>query len=811
MGLKTLIAIFAFVLISGESFSQDYFSYGASNFAGINQIFSNPAAAADNRIKLDVVLTGLDFTFNNSWFNINRAALKYKNGSFPDTWQNVTPRVPDNMYKNFNFLKSTQTHSVLLENRILLPSVLFQINSKNSIAFTWSVRQMLNVDGISEQLAYLFENEFDLNATQNNRVQNKNLAATQMSWAEYGFTYARVLKNKNKHFLKAGITPKILQGLESGYLRINDLDFLLSSKDTNSYFNATISYAHSDNFNSPTKNGQSVTDFYRGVSKLQLGLDLGIIYEWRPDFQKYKYKPDGKKYAWRKDLNKYKIKFGASLVDVGKIKFDKKGTNYDLNLALRRDNVTKYTTASDFNMVDSFLVADFSRANGKTTDYSIMLPTALNTQIDYSFNKLFYLNFSTHLTNFRKQSTYNVYRIHNYSSLCLAPRIEQYWFDVSVPFTYNVLSAENHKYITAGLNLRAGPLSIGTNNIMPLIRGDIWSFNFYAILKVSIPYKSIKDQDGDGVRDDKDLCPDVPGEISLNGCPDADHDNIADKEDACPHQFGIKAFRGCPDTDNDGVTDGQDKCPFDKGSPAMKGCPDTDNDLIPDKEDACPDVAGLKEFKGCPDTDKDGIVDKEDLCPNVKGLAKYKGCLDTDNDQVHDGVDECISAAGPADNKGCPWPDTDKDGITDRLDSCLTTPGIAELKGCPAPVKLAAAEKKILQKAFSSLEFESGKDIIKTTSLPSLNALAKLLVNHKGDWMLKLSGHTDNEGSESNNLILSENRSRAVQTYLIKKGAPQENILTEWFGQGQPIADNTTSAGRKKNRRVEMTVLMKVN
>jgi len=343
------------------------------------------------------------------------------------------------------------------------------------------------------------------------------------------------------------------------------------------------------------------------------------------------------------------------------------------------------------------------------------------------------------------------------------------------------------------------------------VKGNISSFNFYAILKVSIPYKSIKDQDGDGVKDDKDLCPDEPGEIALKGCPDKDHDKIPDKDDACPNQPGIATFKGCPDTDGDGITDSEDKCPTEKGNRALKGCPDSDNDSIPDKEDACPTVAGPRQFKGCPDTDKDGIIDKEDLCPTIKGLAKYKGCLDTDNDLIHDGIDECLTVAGPGENRGCPWPDTDKDGVIDKLDSCMMIPGVPEFKGCPAPVKLAPAEKKIIQKAFTSLEFESGKDIIKTSSLASLNALTKLLNAHKSDWLLKLSGHTDNEGTEAANLILSENRAKSVQAYLSKKGAPKENILMEWFGQSKPIADNSTKEGKKKNRRVEMSVLMKVN
>ena len=191
---------------------------------------------------------------------------------------------------------------------------------------------------------------------------------------------------------------------------------------------------------------------------------------------------------------------------------------------------------------------------------------------------------------------------------------------------------------------------------------------------------------------------------------------------------------------------------------------------------------GPKEYKGCPDKDGDGLLDNNDNCPDV---------------------------AGPLENKGCPYLDTDKDGILDKDDVCPTVPGVPEYKGCPPPPPLKAAEQKIIERAFASLEFATAKDIIKPKSFQSLNALAKLLIEHQNDWTLKLSGHTDNEGNAEKNLLLSEKRAKAVKNYLVKKGANADKIIAEWFGQTQPIADNATPAGRQKNRRVEMKIIFK--
>jgi uncharacterized protein YnzC (UPF0291/DUF896 family) len=80
------------------------------------------------------------------------------------------------------------------------------------------------------------------------------------------------------------------------------------------------------------------------------------------------------------------------------------------------------------------------------------------------------------------------------------------------------------------------------------------------------------------------------------------------------------------DSDNDGVPDDEDECPNIPGLAATKGCPDSDGDGIPDHLDDCPTIAGLAQFKGCPDSDLDGIPDNKDVCPYEAGPASNNGC-----------------------------------------------------------------------------------------------------------------------------------------------------------------------------------------
>ncbi len=250
------------------------------------------------------------------------------------------------------------------------------------------------------------------------------------------------------------------------------------------------------------------------------------------------------------------------------------------------------------------------------------------------------------------------------------------------------------------------------------------------------------------------------------------------------------------DRDMDGIENSKDSCPDIKGTIALNGCPDTDADGIEDSKDKCPTVAGMAIFGGCPDTDNDGIEDSKDRCPLIAGLAQYEGCPDTDGDGIADNKDECPYSAGIVALNGCP--DSDGDGVADINDNCPQVSGTISNKGCP---EIKVEEKAKLIADVKSIQFETGKDVIKLISYASLNDAAAIIQKYDG-YEISIYGHTDNTGSEVRNQELSERRALAVSFYLQSKGVPASRITeVKGFGATQPIADNATPAGRTMNRR----------
>ena len=471
-----------FSLAVSVAFSQDYFSYGNSNYGGVLQLFSNPASAAGSKLKVDVLLGGFEATFNNSWGAVKKDALSFPN--LPDSWKNHTPNVPDNIYKNFEWQGKNNNKEALLEQRLLLPSVLVRLNSKNSIAFSCSMRQIGNISGISPALANLFEKEFDLSVLQNNPVQNKNFSAIRMSWMEYGLTYARAM-GKGAHRLKAGITPKLLQGLESSYFWLRDLNFLFSNKDTLSYLDVDFTTAHSARTGSALDITGNFSDRLSRAAPMRLGLDLGLIYEWHRSPRSTEENAPAEKSNGTAASN-YKLKAGIALVDLGKIRFQKEPNYYEMSFSLRQSDIIRYLSAENVHMIDSLLHHDFPSNTG-ADNFTVLMPTALNTQLDYALTRRFFLNLSTHLTGFHKTE---FFRVRNYSAVCFSPRYESYWVDAALLFTWQAISAKRGQRITPGVNLRLGPLSVGSSDLTFLYKKDLASLNVYTAIRVSIPYKS---------------------------------------------------------------------------------------------------------------------------------------------------------------------------------------------------------------------------------------------------------------------------------------------------------------------------------
>lgn len=106
----------------------------------------------------------------------------------------------------------------------------------------------------------------------------------------------------------------------------------------------------------------------------------------------------------------------------------------------------------------------------------------------------------------------------------------------------------------------------------------------------------------------------------------------------------------------------------------------------------------------------------------------------------------------------------------------------------------------------SGVNFATNKSSLTESSKETLDKLANIFKEYS-DTNILVVGHTDSTGNSDYNMSLSKDRAFSVSYYLMDKGIDSKRITTNWFGENQPVYDNSTAEGRSKNRRVNIAIL----
>lgn len=233
---------------------------------------------------------------------------------------------------------------------------------------------------------------------------------------------------------------------------------------------------------------------------------------------------------------------------------------------------------------------------------------------------------------------------------------------------------------------------------------------------------------------------------------------------------------------------------------------DQDLDGVPDISDRCPlSVPGAAVGSdGCAaDRDGDGVADLLDRCPNTPRNTQVDlvGCaIDSDCDGVPNGKDQCPrTLLGQRVNEvgcvGVAAVDSDGDGVLDPADLCPGTP-----PGTKVDADGCGDHELII---IEGVNFDNDKFNLKAGAIKTLeDVVAKMrrLPTHS----VAIAGHTDWNNTDEYNMKLSENRAKVVFDFLVSAGIEPSRLSVSWFGESRPIADNSTAAGRAKNRRTEL-------
>jgi outer membrane protein OmpA-like peptidoglycan-associated protein len=105
----------------------------------------------------------------------------------------------------------------------------------------------------------------------------------------------------------------------------------------------------------------------------------------------------------------------------------------------------------------------------------------------------------------------------------------------------------------------------------------------------------------------------------------------------------------------------------------------------------------------------------------------------------------------------------------------------------------------------SDVLFDTGQFSLKPGAREKLSKISGIVLAYP-TLKLEVEGYTDNVGTDSLNMTLSQSRANAVRDFLVMQGIVSSSITSMGFGEGQPVATNDTAAGRQQNRRVDLVV-----
>lgn len=279
------------------------------------------------------------------------------------------------------------------------------------------------------------------------------------------------------------------------------------------------------------------------------------------------------------------------------------------------------------------------------------------------------------------------------------------------------------------------------------------------------------------------------------------------------------------DTDKDGILDEKDKCP---NTPPRTRV-DDDGCAVPiifpepilyrinsefdfNKFDLRPDalqtLEGLvKDLKGTPLEEKIRIVGHTDS----KGSDAYNIRLSKQRAEavakhlVEQGIpQQSITVDGKGEREPIATNDTDAgralnrriDVHVDGGDETYKTGKYADGSGCPVPTTIDVYTL--------TAEFDTGSAVLKQEAIDGLDEILAKLRETPMEELIDVVGHTDSRGSDESNRLLSLARARSAADYLVQQGIPANYVTVDGKGEAEPIDDNSTTEGRRKNRRIEI-------
>lgn len=458
--MKSLLSITLFLTLAISVEAQNNFGSLHSNYTPTNSLYINPSSILDAKVWLDINLAGAGSYTNNNlvylkdqrWLDVTKDGI---NGDLNLNDDDIGYNQGKNKYHAYN------------RNFVTGPSAV------------WSQGDFgagLSTGGRSYTAARTlpeYAGNFIENGVQSYYVQHdidyalKNFKLASIHFGEIKGTFAYTFFKRRQDMFMGGLSLSKIFSLGAGALNVYDAAFFVDN-------DSLLPIAHFEGDAMYTPKGKL-------NSKGGWGLDLGFTYQ-KMKGNSTRYYPNSKKMGC--NYLPYKYKLGASIMDIGNVKF---GTGDYLFSGYNFDNYDWFNYSNqdvnEDNVTTALQDAEPDIKNGQVRHQEkIRLPTFATIQFDYNlWASKIYVN-ATWIQGIPVPD--KRFGIRHANSLSVTPRFESFFFDFAIP-----LSLYEYKYPQMGVSMRLGPITIGSDKLLSWFKTqDLYGADIYVHLKMPFRY-----------------------------------------------------------------------------------------------------------------------------------------------------------------------------------------------------------------------------------------------------------------------------------------------------------------------------------
>ncbi|MGY5352168.1 DUF5723 family protein [Wenyingzhuangia sp. IMCC45533] len=429
------------------------------NFSGIQSVIYNPSNIVDTFYKTDINLFSGDLNAGNDAVVFNPFEIlgdvDFKENRFKSL---------DEYIKEENFSKNSSFYTT---NQVLGPSVLINLDKKTAISFTSAIRTYASILNIDADTFDKISSDFYDNNPQ--RLLTDDFSRVGgggniVSWAEIGFTYAKVLLHQKDHFFKYGVSLKFLRGIRAFSVSLDDFNSNLTT-DSSNPLNNVIDIDGDVNLSYSSKGanyGQSI--------------DIGLVYEKRNRTLASLSKDKNGVYYSKAP---YQYKLSVAVTDIGFLSFNN-----------TRNQVNRFdlrVPSETFNLEDHLNISNKRR---EKTNY--ILPTTAHINFDYYIKPHWYVNLNLDLFLL---SNSNLKQIKSISTATLSARYESQHFSAFLPMSINRFGV-----FKSGIGFRTGYFFLGSSSFFTNLTNLSKEADVFLGFKIPIYHKKVVKEYKDNYR-----------------------------------------------------------------------------------------------------------------------------------------------------------------------------------------------------------------------------------------------------------------------------------------------------------------------